>query len=143
MYVTVEAMRRKFGERELIELTDNEAPYLDAINHDKLNAAIEAANSEVDGYIGGRYALPLSVVPPFLQAVGCDIAYYHACLGETVLNDRAKLRYDAAVKILCNIAKGVLNLGGSPAGESKPVQTSVNNVVFTVGRHDFRSNGGW
>lgn len=143
MYVTVEAMLRKFGESELIDLTDNEAPYQQAINYDKLGAAIEAANSEIDGYVAGRYALPLQAVPPFLKAVGCDLAYYHACLGDTVLNDRAKLRYDNALKILTNIAKGVLALGGSPVGESRPVKTSADNVVFTVGRHDFRSNGGW
>lgn len=146
-YVTVQAMIEKFGERELVDLTDNEQPYTDTINQQKLEAAIESANSEIDGYISGRYSLPLAVVPPFLKAVGCDMAYYHACLGDTVLNERAKLRYDNAIKILTNIAKGMLNLGGSPAGESKPTQTSSNNVVFGVGRRDFGGggfgNGGW
>ena len=40
MFATVEAMKSKFGEKELIELTDNEAPYQDEINLDKLNAAL-------------------------------------------------------------------------------------------------------
>ena len=43
MYVTVDAMLKKFGERELVQLTDNEAPYQDVINYDKLDAAIEEA----------------------------------------------------------------------------------------------------
>lgn len=137
MYVTVVAMTEKFGERELIRLTDTEQPYQDAINLIKLNAAIETANSEIDGYIGSRYPLPLQTVPPFLKAVGCDLAYYHVCLGDTTLNERTELRYNNAIKILTNIAKGVLTLGGSPAGESAPVATSANNVVMQVGRHDF------
>jgi len=44
MYATVDAMRRKFGDSELIQLTDNEAPYLNAINMDKLNGAMQDAH---------------------------------------------------------------------------------------------------
>ncbi len=142
MYVTVDAMIAKFGEDELTALTDTVQPYQESINQIKLNEAIEAANSEIDGYIGTRYALPLQAVPPFLKSVGCDLAYYHACLGDTVLNERAKLRYDNGIKVLTNIAKGVLNLGGAPAGQSEPVKTSSNNVMMAVGRHDF-GRGGW
>ena len=65
MYATVDAMRRKFGDSELIQLTDNEAPYLNAINMDKLNGAMQEANSEIDAYVGSRYALPLHIIPPF------------------------------------------------------------------------------
>ena len=86
--------------------------------------------------------LPLQAVPPFLKSVGCDLAYYHACLGDAVLNERAKLRYDNGIKVLTNIAKGILNLGGAPAGQSEPVKTSSNNVMMAVGRHDF-GRGGW
>lgn len=142
MYVTVDAMIAKFGEDELTELTDTVQPYQEGINQIKLNEAIEAANSEIDGYIGTRYALPLQVVPPFLKSVGCDLAYYHACLGDTVLNERAKLRYDNGIKVLTNISKGILNLGGAPAGQSEPVKTASNNVMMTVDRHDF-GRGGW
>ncbi|MUT41125.1 DUF1320 domain-containing protein, partial [Acinetobacter baumannii] len=54
MYATADAMIKKFGERELIQLTDNEeSEYLDAINYDKLNAALQEANSEIDGYLMG------------------------------------------------------------------------------------------
>lgn len=142
MYVTVDAMIAKFGEDELTELTDTVQPYQEGINQIKLNEAIEAANSEIDGYIGTRYALPLQAVPPFLKSVGCDLAYYHACLGDAVLNERAKLRYDNGIKVLTNIAKGILNLGGAPAGQSEPVKTASNNVMMSVGRHDF-GHGGW
>ena len=40
-YATVDAMLKKFGERQLIELTDNETPYTGQINMDKLDAANE------------------------------------------------------------------------------------------------------
>ncbi|MDR8274174.1 DUF1320 domain-containing protein, partial [Acinetobacter baumannii] len=41
MYATADAMIAKFGECELIQLTDNEAPYLEVINYDKLNKALQ------------------------------------------------------------------------------------------------------
>ena len=48
MYATVKAMKLKFGERELIQLTETEPPYLGEINMDKLNSAMNEANSEID-----------------------------------------------------------------------------------------------
>ncbi len=142
MYATVDAMRRKFGDSELIQLTDNEAPYLNAINMDKLNGAMQEANSEIDAYVGSRYALPLHIVPPFLVEIGCNLARYYAVTGDLSENDSIKNRYESSIKTLTKISKGELILGGSPVGESKPVQSSSNNVMFTVGRRDF-GNGGW
>ncbi len=142
MYATVEGMKRKFGESELIQLTETEPPYLDAINMDKLNAAMQEANSEIDAYVGSRYPLPLQLIPPFLTEIGCNLARYYAVTGDLSENDPIKNRYESSIKTLTKISKGELTLGSSPAGESKPVQTSSNNAQFAAGRRDF-GNGGW
>lgn len=137
MFATLEAMIEKFGERELITLTDNEQPYQDAINMNKLNAAMSEANSEIEGYISSRYSLPLQTVPPFLQSLACHMTRYHACTGAMSDNDPIKTRYENAVKSLKEISKGTIALGGSPTGESEPIKTSNNSVVLNVGRRDF------
>ena len=142
MFATVESMQNKFGEKELIELTDNEEPYQSAINLDKLNAAMQAANSEIEGYIAARYALPLQLVPPFLRSIGCDMARYHACTGAMSDNDPIKHRYENAIKTLKEISKGMIALGSTPTGEAAPVKTSSNNVMMTIGRHDW-GGGKW
>lgn len=141
MFATLEAMTEKFGERELIGLTDNEKPYQDVINMDKLNAAMDEANSEIEGYIAARYSLPLQTVPPFLKSLACHMARYHACTGAMSDNDPIKTRYENAVKSLKEISKGTIALGGSPIGESTPVKTSNNSVVMNIGRHDFGGRG--
>lgn len=141
MFATLEAMTEKFGERELIGLTDNEKPYQDVINMDKLNAAMDEANSEIEGYIAARYSLPLQTVPPFLKSLACHMARYHACTGKMSDNDPIKTRYENAVKSLKEISKGTIALGGSPVGESTPVKTSNNSVVMNIGRHDFGGCG--
>ena len=142
MYATVKAMKLKFGETILIRLTDTEQPYQGVINMEKLNSAMNEANSEIDAYVGSRYPLPLQVIPPFLTEIGCNLARYYAVTGDLSENDPIKNRYESSIKTLTKISKGELTLGSSPAGESKPVQTSSNNVVFAVGRRDF-GNGGW
>lgn len=142
MYATVEAMHRKFGETLLIRLTDTEKPYQGVINMEKLDSAMQEANSEIDAYVGSRYPLPLQVIPPFLVNIGCNLARYYAVTGDLSENDPIKNRFESSIKTLTKISKGELTLGGSPAGESKPVQTSSNNVQFAVGRRDF-GNGGW
>ncbi|HEN9575949.1 TPA: DUF1320 family protein, partial [Acinetobacter baumannii] len=129
MYATADAMIKKFGEHELIQLTDNVEPYLDGINYDKLNAALQEANSEIDGYLMGRYKLPLQTVPPFLESLACHIARYHACTGAMTDDDPIRTRYDDAIKKLKDISKGIVGVGGTPAGESEPVKTSSNNVM--------------
>ena len=137
MYATVKAMKLKFGETILIRLTDTERPYQGVINMEKLNSAMNEANSEIDAYVGSRYPLPLQVIPPFLTEIGCNLARYYAVTGDLSENDPIKNRYESSIKTLTKISKGELTLGSSPAGESKPVQTSSNNVVFDVGRRDF------
>ncbi|WP_336021369.1 gp436 family protein [Acinetobacter pittii] len=140
-YATADAMIKKFGEHELIQLTDNVQPYQDVINYDKLNAALQEANSEIDGYLMGRYKLPLQTVPPFLESLACHIARYHACTGAMTDDDPIRTRYIDAINKLKDISKGIVGVGGTPAGESEPVKTSSNNVMFQVGRHDFGSKG--
>lgn len=142
MYATVKAMKLKFGETILIRLTDTERPYQGVINMEKLNSAMQEANSEIDAYVGSRYPLPLQVIPPFLTEIGCNLARYYAVTGDLSENDPIKNRYESSIKTLTKISKGELTLGSSPAGESKPVQTSSNNVQFAVGRRYF-GNGGW
>ncbi len=136
-YVTAAEMIKKFGEAEIIQLTDNEEPYQYVINHEKLDSAIEEAVSEIDGFVLGRYPQPLQVIPPFLKNIGCHIARYHLCTLAIAENDPIKVRYDDALKKLKMISKGEMGLGGSPAGESEPLETSTNNVIFGVGRRDF------
>lgn len=140
MFATLDAMRDKFGERELIELTDIEQPYTDAINMSRLNAAMQQANSEIEGYMA-RYSLPLQTVPPFLQSIACDMTRYHASTGAMSENSPIKIRYEAALKTLKEISKGTIQIGGNPTGQTAPIQSSNNAIVMTVGRKDFGGRG--
>lgn len=137
MFATLEAMRKKFGERELVELTDIEKPYTDQINLDRLESAMQQANSRIEGYIAARYTLPLQTVPPFLEAIACDMARYYAHTGAMAENSPIKTRYEDAIETLKEIKKGAMQIGGSPTGEAAPVQSSNNAIVMSNNRKDF------
>jgi phage gp36-like protein len=142
MYATLESMTAQFGERELIAVTDTDAPYTMAINMAKLNLAMAAANSEIDGYLLSRYPTGIQNPPMFLVKVACDIARYHVVTGNGRVTERDTVRYEQAVKTLSNISKGVIALGPPPTG-GEPTPTLKNEVVMVPVRENVFGKGGW
>ena len=129
-YATVADMVSRFGEIELIQLTD---PMNNAeINPVLVEGRIADAQNVIDSWIGRVYRLPLRgcsqppvapggpvtySVPPQLVRIACDIARFY--FYKDVAPDNAiYLRYKAALAELQAIAEGkaVLScpLGGLP-----------------------------
>ena len=79
------------------------------------SSAIEDACGEIDGYLARRYRLPLRKVPQVIRKFAKDIAVYNL-VSRTGINEseREKTflnRYNAAVKFLLDVAKGVISIG--------------------------------
>ena len=98
------------------------------LSDDQLGEAIENAQSQVDGYLRGRYTVPfLDPVPALAKSLVIDIAAYLAGLNwyqETELlgTDPLALRYARAIALLKDISMGDIDLdtgdGGGPAPDS-------------------------
>lgn len=114
MYATLTDMVARFGEREVIALTDRDMASV--IDETVLGEALATASTEIDGYIGGRYPLPFGEPPRVLAGYACDIARYRLCGSATLLTDDIRDRYRDAVKFLELVAAGKVTLGGMPAG---------------------------
>lgn len=106
-----------------------------------LNAAIQAAQDEVDGKIAARYQLPLVTVPDILMRITRDIAGWLATLtyrrGDPIdPHDPVQLRYNAAEALLTQIQLGTLALGTdvNDGPDLVPVfgDTSAGTVLFGV-----------
>lgn len=87
-YATVQDLIDRFGERELIELTDPQD--LAVVNAARVAQKIDDAQALADGYLARVYALPLTgcvkpvgvgatelVAPPQLTRIVADIARYY------------------------------------------------------------------
>ena len=74
-YCTVADMTARFGEIELAQLTDLEDR--ETVVETTVQAAITDASGEIDSYLAGRYALPISDAMPDMLRAGCmDLARY-------------------------------------------------------------------
>lgn len=127
-YATVADMVSRFGETELIQLTD---PDNVAINAALVEVKLGDAKAVIDGWIGRVYRLPLRgciepsatpggpsvlAMPPQLVRLACDIARFYL-FSEVAPENVVYLRHKAALKELEAIADGsavlACPLGGS------------------------------
>lgn len=137
-YATPADLINRFGEKEAIALTDR--AFTGLVDEAVLAEALDQAGAEIDGYLGGRYVLPLSPVPRILTGYCCDIARYRLCgTGGVVTTDEIRDRYKDAIRFLELAAAGKVSLGGMPGGETAP---TGNGVVFAPGSKVFGRDGG-
>lgn len=128
-YCTQADLVARFGAAELIANTDR----VDAgtIDSDIVDGAIAKASDLIDGYIGGRYALPLETVPPLLKGFCEDIARHALYTVERPKNiDDAR---DAAVAYLKDVALGRASLGAAVPPAAAPASASGTEILFEPG----------
>lgn len=119
-YVTKQGLVDRFGERELIQLTDRTHIPQTEIDDVPVTRAIGDAVALVDSYVGKRYDLPLQVVPPVLEKNAADIARYYLH-GEAAGEDSIVTRnFEAALSWLKDVSKGtvLIDVGGEVPGQA-------------------------
>ena len=116
-YAVADDMIARYPNRDLVQLS-NEDPTAAAVNTGALVQALDDASAEIDGYLEGRFALPLAEPPAVLNRLACDIAMYRL-QSLRPLHDLAdaRKRYEDAIAFLLEAAKGTVTLGLSPAGQ--------------------------
>ena len=132
-YCTQQDLIDRFGDSELIQLTDktNMPPStIDAVTVDR---ALSDAAGLIDSYLGKLYRLPLTVVPPILTKMAADIARYF--LYGKAAEDTVTNAYKDAVNWLTNVSKGLIAIdaeGVAPAqAGGGQVQSSGPKRIFT------------
>jgi phage gp36-like protein len=88
-----------------------------------LERHLSIASRQMDGYVLGRYALPLATPPEHFIKICVDIALYNSVPTQGVRTDEMRKRYDDAVKYMEMIAKNQVKL------ETSPDTTSPNQTV--------------
>lgn len=79
-----------------------------------IDNAIEDASGEVDGYLVKRYPVPLRIVPKVINKFAKDIAVYNLYsrigIDESDREKNYLNRYNAAIRFLENVAKGMIDI---------------------------------
>jgi phage gp36-like protein len=104
-------MIARYPNRDLVQLT-NEDPTQTSINATVIDQALADASAEIDGYLDGRFALPLTDAPTVLNRLACDVAMYRL-QSLRPIHDMAdaRQRYEDAVQLLVRVARGEVTLG--------------------------------
>jgi phage gp36-like protein len=116
MYCTQAQMIERFGEALVVQLTDRE--HVGAVDGAVLDAAMADASAEIDMYLAGRYALPLSSVPLTLTRLACILTRDVLATGSDVSDERWSRQADDARKLLREIASGKVSLGVDALAQS-------------------------
>lgn len=122
------------SEQDLIELTDDSNSGV--IDQSIIDKAVTNAVELIDGYLRGRYTLPLDPVPGLLTTLAADITLYRLYARRTRLAIPESLsdRYKNALKVLDNIQKGMVALGTgqiTQAAATGGAQAITPDRVFT------------
>lgn len=129
-YATLTDMVSRFGEEQMVQLTDRSGSGV--IDATVMDRAIGDACAVVDGYLAGRYPVPLVPAPAILVGYACDLARYNL-FPDANLDDvnTVRIRQRDAIKFLELVGQGKLSLG------LQPEPTSDNTVMFTPGQKVF------
>jgi phage gp36-like protein len=127
-YATVLDMINRYPNRDLVQLT-NEDPAATTIDATPITQALADASAEIDGYIEGRFTLPLTDPPAVLNRLTTDIAMYRMQSLRPLHDlEDARKRYEDAVAMLVKVAAGELTLGLSADGQEPPIAAVEENV---------------
>jgi len=132
MYCTLEDLKKKVSEDELLRLTDEHE--LEAINQAIVDSAIEDAGVEIDSYLGKRFSLPLNPVPAIVPNLAKNIAIYNLYgLSLEGPSEHWESRYKNSVALLTKIAAGSISLGNEDPeeGSDDEVQLSGPDRIFS------------
>jgi phage gp36-like protein len=128
MYSTLADITDRIPEDNLIQLTDDES--LGAVNEARVTAAIGDADVLIDGYLRGRYTLPLDPVPALIKKLSIDIAVFNIYSRKLELEmpDAMSDRYKNAIKVLEAIQSGKISLGTTGGSTPEPGEYKTNKT---------------
>jgi phage gp36-like protein len=111
VYATVSDMIARFGDTQIIRLSRPEDRTAETVDEDKVNVALADATALIDGYIRGRYFVPIAVPPAEIVRAACVLARYDLADNErsSPSEEMSKGRADV-IKWLEQISKELVNL---------------------------------
>jgi phage gp36-like protein len=133
-YTDIDQLTDRFGTQMLVNLTDRGDPRTNAVDMDIITRAITDTQAVIDGYLGGKYALPLTELPALIAELSATIAIYKLHIytpDEKIVED-----YKQALKSLRDIAIGTLKLSvagvPSAAGQSSGARMTDRERPLTA-----------
>jgi len=109
-YCTAADLTERMSNEELIQLTDDAGTGVP--DQDMISKAIAAAQDTIDGYLRGRYPVPLVSVPGIVKNLALDLTTYTLFRrrNQLSMNEARELMYKQAISQLKDIKAGIIQL---------------------------------
>ena len=127
-YATQSDLIARYGTPLLVQLTDINEPMTGTINATVVAAKLADADAVIDGYLVGRYALPLATAPDILRFHACAISLALLLGGQ--VTEAAAMDYKVALEYLKGVARGDIAL---MPPEAAALPAGVGPVLFAPG----------
>lgn len=136
MYATVDDMVGRFGRVEVTRLSQIEDRETTEIDEEKVARAIGDATAIVDGYLRGRYQLPVINPPADVIRATCILARYDLAKSDrSDPTDQMQKDYDDVIRWLTDVQKGIVKLAAKTAIEqinnSAVARFEDRDAIFT------------
>lgn len=93
----------------------------------KMQSVLVDATDTINSYVSSRYTLPLSTVPAVLVRLASDLARYY--LYDDQVTENIQKRFEAAIKMLQDVARGTIQLGVESQSGQAPVSEAGAELV--------------
>lgn len=110
-YCTLEDIQTRIGTLPLIQLTNDDGED-DKIDTAVCEEALIYSSTLIDGYLRGKYTLPLNTCFPLLRVIAIDLCIYRLYSRRiyTEIPETISENYKNAIKTLEQLQKGVISL---------------------------------
>lgn len=130
MYCNVDDIKFLCPDADLIQLT-NDDPTATTINTSNVNGAITNASELIDGFLRGRYNLPLPTASKIITKIAVDISIYELYRRRVSGNmpEQVAEAYKNAMKLLDKIQNGSVSLGYESNDAVSPCKIKINKTA--------------
>lgn len=135
-YCSISDITGAIAESELIQLTNDAGG--STVDNDKITDAINYADNMIDGYLRGRYSLPLSSTPDELKYLSIDLVVYRLYSRRmyTEIPETVTKKFDDVMKTLKDIQKGNFSINSGTDEYSDPIlDTDKTTEVSSVNKY--------
>ena len=136
-YCSISDIQAVIANDDLVQLTNDSGS--DTVDTNKINDAVSYVENVIDGYLRGRYDLPLASIPDELKYLAVDFVIYklYSRRMYTEIPESVRRKYEEVIKTLEKIQKGSFNLGieSSEAFEQPTLKTNKDSSASSVNKY--------
>ena len=136
-YCSISDIQAVIANDDLVQLTNDSGS--DTVDTNKINDAVSYVENVIDGYLRGRYDLPLASIPDELRYLTIDFVVYklYSRRMYTEIPESVRRKYEEVIKTLEKIQKGSFNLGieSSEAFEQPTLKTNKDSSFSSVNKY--------